>query len=229
MKSVYNQIYIILPCYNEGFIIRQTVTSLLEFDYNVVVIDDASTDNTCKQLSGLPLYYLRHPVNLGQGAAIQTGIDFALKKGAVYIVTFDADNQHDAKDIAGMMGVLINGKTDIVFGSRFLPGGSSDSSEFRKFLLHIARYINYFFSGILLSDAHNGFRALNSRAAGLIRLKENRMTHASEFLLQVKRNALKFTEHPVHIKYTEYSKKKGQSLLNSIRIFFDLVLNKIYE
>jgi len=224
-----NPVFIIIPCYNEAAIIRQTVNSLLDLSYTVVVIDDASTDSTQQVLSGLSVFYIRHPINLGQGAALQTGIDFALKKGATYIVSFDADGQHDAKDIKEMVDILMDGKADIVFGSRFLPGASSDSSGFRKFLLHAGRYINYIFTGILLSDAHNGFRAMNRKAAGSILLKENRMTHASEFLLEVKRNQLKFAESPVHIRYTTYSKRKGQSLFNSIRIFFDLVLNKIFE
>ncbi len=224
-----NPVFIVMPCYNEAAIIRQTVNSLLEFGYTVVVADDASSDNVQRELAGLPVFYLKHAVNLGQGAALQTGIDFALKRGANYIVTFDSDGQHDAKDIETMINMLINDEADIVFGSRFLPGGSSDSSGFRKLLLHLARYINYIFTGILLSDAHNGFRAMNRKAARFIRLKENRMTHASEFLLEVKQNRLRFSECPVHIRYTPYSKKKGQSLFNSVRIFFDLVLNKMFE
>lgn len=224
-----NPVFIIVPCYNEAVIIRQTINSLLDLGYTVVVIDDASTDNIQQELAGLSIFYIRHPVNLGQGAALQTGIDFVLKRDAAYIVSFDGDGQHDAKEIKGMVDILIDEKADIVFGSRFLTGASSDSSSLRKLLLYAGRYVNYLFTGILLSDAHNGFRAMNSKAAGAIRLKENRMTHASEFLLEVKRKGLRFAEYPVHIRYTNYSKKKGQSLFNSIRIFFDLVLNKIFE
>jgi len=95
--------------------------------------------------------------------------------------------------------------------------------------LKSACLLNYFFTGILLTDAHNGLRAFNRHAANSIRLKENRMAHATEFLLEIKRSWLAFAEYPVHIRYTPYSRKKGQSLLNSIRIFFELVLNKIFD
>jgi polyprenyl-phospho-N-acetylgalactosaminyl synthase len=224
-----NPVFIIVPCYNEAAIIRQTIKGLLDLHYTVVVVDDASTDNVQQELGGLRVFYLRHAINLGQGAALQTGIDFAVKRGAAYMVTFDADGQHDAKDIEGMIDILAAKRVDIILGSRFLRGGSTDSSGFRKGMQHAARYINYIFTGILLSDAHNGLRAMNCKAASSIRLRENRMAHASEFLMEVKRNRLRFEEYPVHIRYTAYSKKKGQSPVSGIRILVDLVLNKIFE
>lgn len=222
-------VFVIIPCYNEGAVIRRTCSVLLDHDYSVVLVDDASTQDILNAVAGLDLFYVRHGINLGQGASLQTGIDFALGKGASYLVTFDGDGQHDAKDIEGMITLLEKDKADIVFGSRFLPGANSNISGGRKLMLRAGRYINYFFTGLLLSDAHNGFRALNRKAATLIRLRENRMTHASEFLLEVKKHGLRYTEHPVHILYTEYSKKKGQSVFNSVRILFDLILKKIFE
>src|SRR4030095_3616746 len=118
----------IVPCFNEARVVRQTITEILEKGYNVVVVDDCSKDGSKKQLRGLPIYYLRHRVNMGQGAALQTGIDFAKRKGAKYFVTFDADGQHDANDISGMIEFLEKEKADIVFGSRFLPGAQTNVS-----------------------------------------------------------------------------------------------------
>lgn len=91
----------------------------------------------------------------------------------------------------------------------------------------MARYVNFLFTGLLLSDAHNGFRALNRKAAELIRIKENRMAHASEILILVKKHKLRLKEVAVEVRYTEYSKAKGQSGWNSIRILFDLLLHKL--
>lgn len=99
-------IFVIIPCYNEARVIRKTVTEVLEKGYSVVVIDDCSKDGSKKQVKGLPVFYLRHRINMGQGAALQTGIDFAKKKGATYFVTFDADGQHDRNDIAGMVDLI---------------------------------------------------------------------------------------------------------------------------
>jgi len=218
-----------MPCYNEAAVIKNTVDELLEYGYKVVIIDDASTDNSGNQVEGLPVHYIRHRINLGQGAALQTGIDVALKKEADYFVTFDADGQHDVKDIPGMLQSLEHKNHDIILGSRFITGATTNISFIRKLFLKTACLFNYLFTGILLTDAHNGLRVFNRHAAKLIRLKENRMAHATEFLLEIKRNRLSFSEYPVHIRYTVYSRKKGQSLLNSIRIFFELVLNKIFD
>jgi len=218
-----------MPCFNEAAVIKNTVHELLHYGYGIVIVDDASIDDSGQQVKGLPVHYIRHRVNLGQGAALQTGIDVALKNDAEYFVTFDADGQHDVKDIPGMLQMLEKKNHDVVLGSRFLEGAVTNISLFRKLLLKSACMLNYFFTGILLTDAHNGLRAFNHHAAKSIRLKENRMAHATEFLLEIKRKRLTFAEYPVHIRYTSYSRKKGQSLLNSIRIFFELVLNKIFD
>jgi len=222
-------IFLIIPCYNEANIIRQTITTIIEKGYSIIVVDDHSTDNTKEQLKELPVIRVRHRLNMGQGAALQTGIRVALKKKAEYMVTFDADGQHDINDIDGMLQKLKEGQFDIVLGSRFLPGAGGNIRTVRKLLLKAACYLNYLFTGILLSDAHNGLRIMNRNAAECIHLKENRMAHATEILKEIKKHSLKFGEFPVHIHYSDYSKKKGQSLLNSVRIFFDLVLNKIFD
>lgn len=222
-------IFVVIPCYNEAGIIRETIAAIIEKDYSIIVVDDHSTDNTREQLKEIPLIYIRHRLNLGQGAALQTGISVALKRGAEYLVTFDADGQHDVNDIDGMLQKLKEDQLEIVLGSRFLPGSGGNISAGRKLLLKAACYLNYLFTGILLTDAHNGLRVMNRHAAKSIHLKENRMAHATEILKEIKKHDLKFGEFPVHIHYTGYSKKKGQSLLNSIRIFFDLVLNKIFD
>ena len=222
-------IFVVIPCYNEAGIIRETIAAIIEKGYSIIVVDDHSTDNTREQLKEIPLIYIRHRLNLGQGAALQTGISVALKRGAEYLVTFDADGQHDVNDIDGMLQKLKEDQLEIVLGSRFLPGSGGNISAGRKLLLKAACYLNYLFTGILLTDAHNGLRVMNRHAAESIHLKENRMAHATEILKEIKKHDLKFGEFPVHIHYTGYSKKKGQSLLNSIRIFFDLVLNKIFD
>lgn len=224
-----SSIFVIIPCFNEASVILETVTGVLEKGYRVVVVDDASTDDTKQRLKGLPVHYLRHRINLGQGAALQTGMDHALKNGASFLITFDADGQHMPADIAGMVETLEMSKLDIVFGSRFLKGSGSTVPQGRKWLLKLARYVNYFFSGILLSDAHNGFRCLNRKAAEKIRLRENRMAHASEILIQVARLKLSYAEYPVKVHYTAYSIGKGQGNRHGLRILFELILYKLFR
>lgn len=225
----HKSIYVIVPGYNEAAVIRVTVRKLLEKHYSVVVVDDASTDDTRKVLEKLPVYYLRHVSNLGQGAAIKTGIDFALRKKALYIVTFDADGQHDVNDVERMLAILQEKNVDIVFGSRFLPGSASNIHTTRKWVLKTARIINYLFSGILLSDANNGLRVMTAKAAAQLKITENRSTHNAQVQYLVKSGKLKYGECPVTISYSEYSKKKGLKNINSVRILYDLILYKIFR
>jgi glycosyltransferase involved in cell wall biosynthesis len=224
-----NSIFVIIPCYNEAQVIRETVISVLEKKYNVVVVDDCSTDDTKKILSGLTLFFLKHRVNLGQGAALQTGINFAMKKGASAFVTFDADGQHQADDIDSLIKCMEEKKADIIFGSRFLPGSKTNISQGRNFVLNIARYINYFLSGILLSDAYNGLRVFNRTAAEKIKLTENKMAHATQIQMQVSKNKLIYAECPNSVFYNEYSKRKGLKNLDALKIFFEILLYKIFR
>ena len=222
-------IFVIIPCYNEASVIRKTVEEVLEKGYSIVIVDDCSKDNSKKQLLGLPVYYLRHRVNMGQGAALQTGIDFAKKKGAKYFVTFDADGQHDSNDIPGMVAFLEKENADIVFGSRFLPGAKTNVSRSRSFALNMGRYINYFISGIMLSDSFNGLRLLSGKAAEKIRITENRMAHPAEVMMLTAARKLKYVEYPVAIHYSDYSKGKGLKNKDGIKILFEIFLYKIFR
>jgi polyprenyl-phospho-N-acetylgalactosaminyl synthase len=223
-------IAIIIPCYNEDLVLRKVVTALTEEKkYTIIIIDDGSATPAKKLVGDLPVTIIRHKVNLGQGAALQTGFEYAKRINADYAITFDADGQHQPEDIANLLEPLLNDTCDVALGSRFLKGSQSNISKGRKSVLKTARYVNFFLANIWLSDAHNGIRALNKTALQKIELKENNMAHPTEFLLKMKKMKLRYQEVPVHILYTEYSKTKGQSSFNSIRIFFDLVLHKLFE
>lgn len=227
--TVPQSIFVIIPCYNEARVVRKTVTGVLGRGYTVVVVDDCSKDGSRKELAGLPVYYLRHRVNMGQGAALQTGIDFAKRKGAKYFVTFDADGQHDSNDIAGMIELIEKEKSDIVFGSRFLQGSKTNVSGSRTFVLNVARYVNYFVSGILLSDAYNGLRLLDRTAAEQIRLTENKMAHATQIQVLAAKHKLPYSEYANSILYNEYTTGKGLRNWDGIKIFFEILLYKIFS
>lgn len=219
----------IVPAYNEASVIRDTIGKLLAKNYSVIVVDDASRDDTREALQGLPVFYIRHLVNLGQGAALQTGFDHAIAQGAQYIATFDADGQHDVEDIPKMLDVLRQKKAGIVFGSRFMQGSNSNISLSRKWILKLARFINYLVSGILLSDANNGLRVMSVEAAIKMQITENRSTHSAQIQDLVKRNRIRYAECPVNISYTDYSRKKGIRNISSLRILYDLIMFKIFR
>ncbi|GAB4026235.1 glycosyltransferase family 2 protein [Spirosoma koreense] len=220
------RVFILIPSYNEAAVIRTTIESV-KGPYEIVLIDDASTDNTHQVVANLPIYYLRHSVNLGQGAALQTGMTFACQQGAEVVVHFDADGQHNPDDIPRFIAELERRNLDVLLGSRFLKKEDRQSVPFfKQIVLKIATFVNGIVTGLWLTDAHNGFRVMNRRSIELIQLKENRMAHATEILSQIHRHGLKVGELSTHITYSSYSKAKGQSWMNSFNILFDLFVNR---
>ncbi len=215
-------IFVIVPAYNEGEVIVQTLAPLTGAGFNVVVVDDGSADRTWEKLETLPVHRLRHPVNLGQGAALQTGMSYALQQGAKILVHFDSDGQHQAEDIERLVQPVLSGEADVVLGSRFLRAADAGQvPPTRRIFLKLAVWVYMLLTGVLLSDAHNGFRALSRNAAAQIDLRENGYAHASEIVQQIRERKLRWVECPVTIRYTDYSKRKGQSPLQAIRIMFD--------
>ncbi len=219
MKNV----WIVMPAYNEEKNIGKTIDSVKKEGFNnIAVIDDGSRDKTYEKALSKGVWVLRHEVNLGQGAALQTGIDFALKKGADIIITFDSDGQHSAGEIKYFVE-KINEGYDVVLGSRFLKKNRIPIS--RKIALKIGIIFTSFISRIKLTDTHNGFRAFSRKAAETIRIKMNGMAHASEILDEIAKHKLKYTEVPVTIKYDKNI--KGQPTLNSIKIALKMIAKKL--
>jgi glycosyltransferase involved in cell wall biosynthesis len=219
--------FVVVPSYNEAAAVVNSISPLLAYGYRVVVVDDGSSDDTWQVLNGLPVFSLRHPINLGQGAAIQTGMSFAIRQGAEFVVHFDADGQHSHEQIENLLEPLRRGEADVVLGSRFLNLADTELVPLSKrILLKGATLVNFAFSGLKLTDAHNGFRAFTREAAMKIDLQENRFSHASEILEQIRRHKLKWMEVPSTIHYTDYSKAKGQPISNAVNILFDLVARR---
>jgi glycosyltransferase involved in cell wall biosynthesis len=222
--------FVVIPAYNEQSAIAATIERLMEVRCEIVVVDDGSSDDTWGVLQRLPVHCLRHPVNLGQGAALQTGVRYALRQGAQWIVHFDADGQHRVEDIAVLMEPLHLDRADVALGSRFLRDEDALSvPTLRRLTLQAARVVNFIFTGLWLSDAHNGFRAMSRKAAEMIDLKENGFAHATEILSEIRRHRLRYVECPTHIRYTDYSRAKGQKLTSAFNILCDLVLGKVFR
>ena len=171
---------------------------------------------------------LRHFINRGQGAALQTGIEFALRRGARFIVTFDADGQHRVEDIPPMLEPIWRGQCEVTLGSRFL-GETVDIPRTRRLTLRLAVLFTKFVNRVQLTDAHNGFRAFSRRAAQTIHITMDRMAHASELIDQIRLSGLPFREVPVQIRYTVYSLAKGQSSRGAIRIVWQYLLGRVFQ
>ena len=217
--------WVIVPMYNEQEVIAGVLKELLSKFRNVVAVDDGSRDKTYEAARKTGVHVVRHPINLGQGAALQTGIEYALKdKRAKYFITFDSDGQHRIKDALAMLKVLEAGDVDIVLGSRFL--GKTKLPLKKKIILRTAIYSRNLFSKIKLDDIHNGLRVFNRDVAEKLNISMAGMAHASEIIDRIGQYDFRYTEIPVTIKYTTYSKSKGQSLVNSVNILFDLTAGK---
>lgn len=221
-EEVGSSVWIVVPAYNEQSTIDQVVSGLRRFCLNIAVIDDCSTDLTAMRAGAAGAHVLRHPINLGQGACLQTGIDFALQTGASHVVTFDADLQHRPEDIPSLLKPLFSSGADFALGSRFL-GKATNMELSRKLLLKTAVLFTRITTGLRITDAHNGLRAMTRRGASTLRIRQNRMAHASEILQQIAKSRLPYVEVPVTVEYTSYSKAKGQKLSNSVNIMLEIL------
>ena len=221
-------IWVVIAAYNEVGVIARVVGEVRRCGYTVLLIDDGSTDATAATAEKAGAVVIRHPINLGQGAALQTGIEYALREGADVIVTFDADGQHRVADIDVLIDAMAKHNVDFVFGSRVL-GGAINLPPTRRLLLKAATWFTRMTSGLSVTDTHNGLRAMTQRGARAIRLRQNRMAHASEFLNQVSASRLKYIEVPVTIEYSAYSLAKGQKLGNSLSILVDLSAQSLHR
>lgn len=221
-----SNVWVVIAAYNEEQVIGQTVSHVFEHVEKVIVVDDCSSDNTAMLALTAGAHVLSHPINLGQGGALQTGIQYALKQGAEYIVTFDADGQHTATEILPMLSALQKSQSGIALGSRFI-GKTINLSTSRWWVLKLAIIFTRLTSGIKLTDVHNGFRIMSRDFCEKFEFKQNRMAHASEILNYISSHKIKYIEYPVTISYTEYSITKGQKSSNALRVLMELFLGHI--
>jgi len=222
------QVYVVIPAYNEGTVIFRVVSDVKRAGYSVVVIDDGSSDTTAEQARAAGATVIQHPFNLGQGAALQSGIEYALTQAAECIVTFDADGQHRVSDISRLTEALVRERADFALGSRFL-GQAPNLPPLRRLVLHAATAFTRLTTGLQLTDTHNGLRAMTRRGANAIKLRQNRMAHASECLAQIASSGLRYVEQPVTIEYSAYSLAKGQHVRDAVHILLDLFARRLYR
>lgn len=222
----FQDVWLVVPVFNEETVIADVLAHVLRTFPNVVCVDDGSRDGSAARILGSGAHLLRHPINLGQGAALQTGLSYALAQpGAEYFVTFDADGQHQVEDVERMIGVLRTKEADVVLGSRFLES-AHEVPALKKLVLRTIATVSGSSRRLGLTDTHNGLRAFNRAVAEKVDITQAGMAHASELVDFLSRSSFRVREVPVTIKYTEYSMSKGQSLLNGVNIMFDLALRR---
>jgi glycosyltransferase involved in cell wall biosynthesis len=220
-------VWIIVRCYNEAEVVGDVIRELRQAFPKIVGVDDGSLDSSSREMATAGAWVVRHAVNLGAGAALQTGLQYCLlDHEAQYFLCFDADGQHRAADAVAMVERIRQGDVDILIGSRFL-GSAQGMPVGRRILLKTARFFERITSGVHLTDAHNGLRVFSRRFASQIELSMSDMAYASELLGLIRRSGLPYAEHPVTIDYTEYSLRKGQRSINSVNIAMDIWIHQM--
>jgi glycosyltransferase involved in cell wall biosynthesis len=221
--------YVVIPVFNEERVVGDVVRSVRRHFTNVVCVDDGSRDRSGPISAAEGATVVTHAVNLGAGAATQTGIDYALlDASARYFVTIDADGQHDVADAVTLLERLRGGDLDIVLGSRFL-GDARDMSRAKAGLLRMAAAFSAKSTGVRLTDPHVGLRAFNRRFAENLNLTMPDFSHASELVHRIREGQFRYAECPITVTYSEYSKAKGQPMINAVNIGFDFLMHRTFR
>ena len=223
------KVFVVIPALNEERAIGRVLESLAGVFDNVVVVSDGSIDQTARIARGFAgVAVLEHAIRRGQGAALQTGNDWALAHGAEAIVHFDADGQHDLQAIYDLLAPIEAGEADVVLGSRFL--GKSNVPFLRSFFLKGAIGFQWMLTGLRLTDAHNGLRALSRHAAQKIRITQDYMAHNTEIPIEIARHNLRVREIPVTLQYTQELKVRAHyegNLKRTLLVLKDLFKGRV--
>lgn len=219
------KIICVIPAWNEAKNISKVVNEVKPLVDEVVVVNDSSQDNTAELAKLAGATVLNHPINRGQGAALQTGNEYALKNGAQIIVHFDADDQFQASEIKDVIAPILGGRADIVFGSRFLNKKSQLPAAKKYLIMPLAKLFNRLVFGIKLSDPQNGFRALTRQTAELIKIANREMAHNSEIQAKAFAAKLRIVEVPITVTYHDF----GQKFSGGLKIIRDLLIHKIIK
>ena len=221
------KLLLILPAFNEAKVISRVLDGLKKelkkikgLEKEIVVVDDGSRDQTAKIAQDKKVTVLKHPINRGLGGALGTGIEYARREEADFVVSFDADGQHDPRDVKKILQPLLASQADIVIGQRRIKEMPWD----RKALTFLSSVATFVFFGIWSSDAQSGFRAFNKKALQKVKIKTQRMEVSSEFFGEIKKHGLRFKEVPIKVIYTSYSRQKGQKNTNALKILIKLIL-----
>ncbi len=215
--------YIVIPAYNEGSRLPGLLKRISHLGYDhIVVVDDGSSDDTYLVSKDHHVNVVRHPINLGVGAATQTGINFALRNGAEYIVTLDGDHQHLPEDIEHLLEEIKSKGSDMVIGSRFLKRDNKIPTT-RIFYNKIANIVTYLITGVRVSDSQSGMKVLSGKFARANELNCNGFEFCVEMIRNAGRKNFKVSEIPISVKYSKDTMQKGQSLFTGVKMIGRLI------
>mgnify|MGYP001127740375 FL=1 len=189
-----------IPAFNEEKNIAAIVVKLKKKYDHVLVCDDGSSDMTHDIASSLGAIVVKHPTNLGYGAAIKTIFNEARKIDGDILITFDADGQHKISEIDSVLKPISENKADIVIGSRFL-GNTKDIPKYRKIGIKMITGLTNTLTGSEITDAQSGFRAYSKKVLNEISPTESGMGISTEILIKSSKKQMRISEVPITISY----------------------------
>jgi len=216
MSLLTSSCYVIIPAKNEDRYIHELITQVRDLGFeNIVIINDSSTDETrhlAEQHAGVVV--LDHVINLGPGAATQTGIAYAVNHKAKVILTIDADLQHNPQDLVRLLEHLERNNCDLVIGSRFI--GKNDIPKSRIFYNKVGNIVSFFLTGKMLSDSQSGLKAISGKLASSMDLNYDGFEFCMEIIKHASLTKAKISEIPVDVRYSPETTKKGQNLRSGL-------------
>ncbi|MCE5214166.1 MAG: glycosyltransferase family 2 protein [Methanobacterium sp.] len=219
------EIWVIVPAYNEENILGKVLKELFKKGLKIVIVDDGSTDETYRIAKAIIKenpgrgYLYHHPINRGLGATLKTGIEACLQKKADILVTFDADGQHNPDDILPVCQPIIQGRADVVIGSREF----NDMPPVKKISNQLMNLITWIFYGSRVKDSQSGLRAFNRKAAIALDVESREYGISSEIIREIKHKELKMEEVPIETIYTDYALSKGTNLKVGLKILVRMI------
>ena len=233
-----NKIVFLIRAYNEATRIMSVIEGIFAEGYTqILVVDDGSTDGTQALLRDLiqegSIHFVHHITNRGAWAALETGLEYirqnTSENGWEYLVTFDADGQHDVGDMDKFIWAFDSDETlDVVLGSRFIVKTNTNVPFLRRLTLWWGKVFTSLVSWVHLTDAHNGYRMMRVWVLDRVKITMDGMEYASELIDQIGIYHLHFTEVPVNIHYDEYTLGKWQRYGWPLRIVVRMLFKKFF-
>lgn len=227
------KIALVIPAYNESSIIQDVIRDLQKklknkkFDFQIVVVDDGSKDDTAQKASQSGAHVISHILNTGSGGATATGLSYAQQNGFDIAATLDGDGQHHSEDVIRGIERIQKGDVDLLIGSRLID--SNGMSKVKVLGNRGLSLVTYLLFGIQVTDSQSGLRIFSKNALDKLRWKTSGYEFCSEMLWRARQQNLVISEYPIQAIYTEYSTHKGQNNWNAVNIIKALIQRRLVE
>lgn len=222
------RIIAVIPAYNEASRVGAVVHAVQQYVDRVVVVDDGSLDATSDVAKAAEALVVRHPENTGAGAATMTGIEAARALGAESVVTIDADEQHDPRDIPALLRPVREGRADVVFANRFGPNSAGKPRNciptIRRLFNTIGNIITFLAAGLWVRDSQCGFKVFGPKALREVHLQTRGFEFCTEIIREAHQRRWRVAEVPVKVVYSAYTLAKGQSFAMGVKTAFQILL-----